>query len=277
MSKIFLSHNHNDKPFVRELASYLQQYGIEAWVDEAEIKIGDSLIEKVGTAIKENAFVGVVISRNSANSKWVKKELEIALQRELQEDRVVVLPIVLDDSELPLFLTGKLYADFSAPEKYYTELAKLLVALGAHQRPGQRVYISYTHDSPEHKGWVAELCRRLVLDGKNATFDYSFMQPGRDFWESIFFELARTNCVLLVVTPRYKVSALGVGGGALKREYDEILRLAASRSDIKVIPVMRDGDLPGTIPDEFSTRFAIDMRDYPPNENAYQQLLNVLS
>ena len=59
----------------------------------------------------------MVISRHSANSKWVKKELELALQRGLQEDRVVVLPIVLDDTELLIFLTGKLYADFSTPEK----------------------------------------------------------------------------------------------------------------------------------------------------------------
>lgn len=276
MSKIFLSHNHSDKPFVRELASYLKQSGIEAWVDEAEIKIGDSLIDKVGTAIKENAFVGVVISQNSVSSRWVKKELELALQRELHEDRVVVLPIVLDDAELPVFLTGKLYADFSVPEKYYSELAKLLDVLGAHQRPGQRVYISYTHDSPEHKQWVAELFRKLALDGKNVTFDYSFMQPGREFWESIFSELSRTNCVLLIVTPIYKVKALGVGGSGLKREYDEILRLAQTRSDMRVIPVLRAGDLPGTIPDDFSTRFAIDMRDYPPNEDAYHQLLRVL-
>ncbi|MFO1433971.1 MAG: toll/interleukin-1 receptor domain-containing protein [Candidatus Competibacteraceae bacterium] len=35
MSTIFLSHNHNDKPFVRELANYLRKYGIEVWVDEA--------------------------------------------------------------------------------------------------------------------------------------------------------------------------------------------------------------------------------------------------
>ena len=41
MTKIFLSHNHRDKEFVRELAGYLRQYGIEAWVDEAEIKIGE--------------------------------------------------------------------------------------------------------------------------------------------------------------------------------------------------------------------------------------------
>jgi hypothetical protein len=218
-----------------------------------------------------------VISQHSVDSKWVKKELELALHRELQEDRVVVLPIVLDKAELPTFLRGKLYADFSAPEKYYTELGKLLATLGAHQRPGQRVYISYTHDSPEHKAWVEELCRKLVLDGKNAIYDYSFMQPGRDFWEAIFLELSRTNCVLLIVTPTYKMSALGIGRVGLQREYDEILRLAASRSDMRVVPVLREGNLPGTIPDEFSTRFAIDMRGYPPNENAYQQLLKVLA
>jgi|SRR5271166_327174 len=277
MSKIFLSHNHNDKPFVRELASYLRRYDIEVWVDEAEIKIGDSLIEKVGQGIKENVFVGAVISRNSIDSQWVKKELEVALQRELKEGRVVVLPIVLDDSELPIFLTGKLYADFSAPEKYYGELSKLLDVLGAKQRPGQRVYVSYTHDSPDHKAWVAKLCSRLVLDGKNVTFDYSFMQPGIDFWESIFSELARTSCVLLIVTPRYKMSALGDVHSGLKREYDEIARLATSRPNMKIIPIVRDGNLPGTIPDEFVNRFALDMRDYPPNEAAYQQLLRALA
>jgi hypothetical protein len=120
MSTIFLSHNHNDKSFVRELAKYLQQYGIEVWVDEAEIKVGDSLTDKVGKAITENAFFGVVISKHSAKSAWVERELQIALQREFREKRVVVLPILLDDSELPVFLSDKLYADFSAPEKYYS-------------------------------------------------------------------------------------------------------------------------------------------------------------
>lgn len=155
MSTIFLSHNHNDKPFVRELASYLRDYGIDMWVDEGEMKIGDSLIEKVGKPIKENAFVGVVISRHSVISSWVEKELQIAFQREIREERVVVLQILIDDSELSIFLTDKLNANFSALERYYAELGKLLDTLGSSQRPGQRVYVSYTHDSPEHKGWVA--------------------------------------------------------------------------------------------------------------------------
>lgn len=272
MTTIFLSHNHNDKPFVRELASYLGHYGIQVWVDEAEIKIGDSLIDKVGKAIESNAFVGVVISKNSVQSPWVERELEIALQIELTEKRKVLLPIRLDESKIPIFLKGKPYADFSSPERYYTELGKLLDALGSQQKPGQRVYISYTHDSSGHKEWVKQLVRRLGLDGKNVTYDYSFMQPGRDYWDGIFLELARTNSVLLIVTLRYKATALGARHGGLKREYDEIVRLAESRPDMKVIPVLREGGF-DTIPHEFANRFAIDMRQYPASDNPYQQLL----
>ncbi|WP_149004544.1 toll/interleukin-1 receptor domain-containing protein, partial [Escherichia coli] len=39
---VFLSHNHNDKPFVRKLARDLENHGVHYWLDEAEMKIGDS-------------------------------------------------------------------------------------------------------------------------------------------------------------------------------------------------------------------------------------------
>ena len=47
MSSIFLSHNSKDKHFVRKLANDLRRQGFYVWVDEAEIKLGDSLIECV--------------------------------------------------------------------------------------------------------------------------------------------------------------------------------------------------------------------------------------
>ena len=39
---VFLSHNHNGKPFVRKLARDLENHGVHYWLDEAEMKIGDS-------------------------------------------------------------------------------------------------------------------------------------------------------------------------------------------------------------------------------------------
>ena len=50
-TSIFLSHNSQDKPFVRELARDLEAHGIRVWLDEAEINVVDSLIEKFSEGI----------------------------------------------------------------------------------------------------------------------------------------------------------------------------------------------------------------------------------
>jgi len=54
----------------------------------------------------------VVLSKNSIASEWCKKELNAGLIRELDEKKVLVIPCVIDDCEIPLFLREKLYADF---------------------------------------------------------------------------------------------------------------------------------------------------------------------
>lgn len=71
MSTVFITHSHQDKPFVRKLASDLLANGIQVWVDEAEIKVGDSLIQKISNAITESDFVIAVLSKSSVESHWV--------------------------------------------------------------------------------------------------------------------------------------------------------------------------------------------------------------
>lgn len=130
MASIFLSHSSRDKFFVRELADRLKAHGVTVWLDEAELKIGDSLTERIGSAIEENDYLGIVLSRNSIDSAWVQKELQVAMQRELREKRVVVLPLLLEEVVLPPFLKDKLYADFTDPKKYDEALPRVLKALG---------------------------------------------------------------------------------------------------------------------------------------------------
>ena len=126
---VFMSHSSKDKFFVRTLAEHLRSYGIKVWLDEAEINIGDSLTEKIGKAIENMDYVGVVLSHNSINSEWVQRELQIALQKEIKGKKVVVLPILIETVEIPPFLKDKLYADFTRPEKFENELSKLLRVL----------------------------------------------------------------------------------------------------------------------------------------------------
>jgi hypothetical protein len=124
---IFLSHTSDDKPFVRRLKNDLERHGVtKVWLDEAEIQIGDSLIKKIDEGLKMTKYIGVVLSPRSIKSAWVKKELDIAMTREIGSGEVVVLPLVMEECDLPSFLVGKLYADFYSPEKYEDSLQKLL-------------------------------------------------------------------------------------------------------------------------------------------------------
>ena len=130
MSSIFLSHNHADKPFARRLASDLRAAGHVVWIDEAEIDIGDSLVEKIREGIDEVDYVAAILSGASIQSQWVKRELDIASNREIEEGKVVVLPLLLEEVALPGFLKGKLYGDFRKEENYHESLSLLLRKLG---------------------------------------------------------------------------------------------------------------------------------------------------
>lgn len=109
---VFISYSHENEDFVNKLAAHLVKAKANVWVDQWELHVGDSLIAKIQTAIQQASALIVVLSEASVASEWCKKELNAGLIRELEEKRVVVLPLLLEDCELPLFLRDKMYADF---------------------------------------------------------------------------------------------------------------------------------------------------------------------
>lgn len=123
----FLSHSSADKPFIRQLAADLTANGIDVWLDEQRIKIGDSIPDKIAQGLAESDFFLLGVSENSANSEWVKKELNNALVSEVKRRKVHVLPLKIDGSEIPGIISDKLYADFS--KSYKQGLSDLLSAL----------------------------------------------------------------------------------------------------------------------------------------------------
>lgn len=109
----FISHSSVDKPFVRKLAADLVASGVQVWLDEQRIKVGDSIPESIAQGVAESDFFLVVISAASIVSPWVKKELNQALVHEIEKRRVRVLPILLDKVDRPETLRDKKYADFT--------------------------------------------------------------------------------------------------------------------------------------------------------------------
>jgi hypothetical protein len=126
MNSIFLSHNHTDRNFARRLAADLRYAGIHVWVDEAEIKPGDSLFDRLESGLRDSEYVGVVLSPAAVASRWVRVELNAALQMEVRYGKIKVIPILLHPCDVPTFLLDKIHIDFTEGQRYHDSAAELI-------------------------------------------------------------------------------------------------------------------------------------------------------
>ena len=110
--RVFLCHSSADKPFVDRLATDLTQMNVGVWYDKWEIKVGDSILAKISEGIESHDYLVIVLSKNSVQSDWVRLELNAGLMKELENKEVFVLPILLENCEVPIFLKEKRRADF---------------------------------------------------------------------------------------------------------------------------------------------------------------------
>lgn len=112
MPKIFISHSSKDQGFARQLASDLAELGYQPWLDEWEIKVGECIVSKIQKGLDECEYVIVVLSRNSVTSGWVDREWKDKYWDEVKTGKITVLPVLIDDCEIPSLLKTKKYADF---------------------------------------------------------------------------------------------------------------------------------------------------------------------
>ncbi len=109
---VFISYSRNDEEFVKKLSSNLARKNTHIWIDSWEMNAGDSVRTNLEKAIKNSSALLVILSKSSVQSKWCKWELDIGLLQELSERRVIILPVLLEDCDIPESLRDKLFADF---------------------------------------------------------------------------------------------------------------------------------------------------------------------
>ena len=97
---IFLCHAGEDKQqVVRPLAKKLYSGGISCWLDEAEVRWGESIAAKVNEGLNRSRFVIVVLSQDFLDKHWPQRELHSALHEEAGTGQVRVLPLLVGDME----------------------------------------------------------------------------------------------------------------------------------------------------------------------------------
>ena len=108
----FLCHSSADKAFVLRLANTLRGQDITVFLDEWDIQIGDSIQNKIEEGIRASDYFIVILSEKSVTSSWVDRELRAALSLTSERSRRFILPALIEQCEIPLFLRDLRYADF---------------------------------------------------------------------------------------------------------------------------------------------------------------------
>lgn len=111
--KVFLSHSSIDKSIVISVALDLQEKGISTWLDAFDILPGESITSKINKGLEECEFVLLFLSNNSVKSNWVTKEWETMLWDEINSGKIKIIPVKLEECEIPKILQTKKYIDLS--------------------------------------------------------------------------------------------------------------------------------------------------------------------
>ena len=127
--QIFISHSSRDKQLATWLSVDLANEGHAPWLDEWRIKAGESIPNKIAHGIDECEYLLVLLSPHSVKSGWVEREWSTKYSSEVAEGRVRVIPVLLEDCEIPTLLRVKKYADFRSD--YRRGLDQILEAIAS--------------------------------------------------------------------------------------------------------------------------------------------------
>lgn len=125
MANIFISHRKIDDAEAERLAYELRLANHHVWLDEWDIGLGDSIIERINEGLEGATYVVVCYSSSGVTSPWMGREWMSALARQLNGYNVKILPVLLTGGGPPAILADLKHADLVKDwDKGVSELLK---------------------------------------------------------------------------------------------------------------------------------------------------------
>jgi hypothetical protein len=90
-NEVFLSHSDGDRQFATSVAEVLRRHGIPVWYSRTNILGAQQWHDEIGAALQRCDWFAIILSSNSVESMWVKRELLYALQQHRFENKIVPL------------------------------------------------------------------------------------------------------------------------------------------------------------------------------------------
>lgn len=161
---VFISHSVKDREFVTLLATDLMQAGLSVWLDQWNVKVGDSFAKAIYDAIKESRFLLIVMSPDYFHSAWNKQEWQYALASEIQKQGVRLIPVLYRDCDIPPMLRIKQWVDFRDQTQYKMILHHLVRDL--YRLAPQANVATFDNELPKPGERLEELDQNTIFELK---------------------------------------------------------------------------------------------------------------
>ncbi|MCA9132488.1 MAG: toll/interleukin-1 receptor domain-containing protein [Planctomycetales bacterium] len=107
---VFICHSSADKAAAMQLAVDISRRGFPVWLKGWEMAAEASLHDRLTEAVSESYWFVVLLSPDAVAQDWCQSELQALLEEDCQ-GRVLVLPVLLQDCQLPNFLDNSPLTD----------------------------------------------------------------------------------------------------------------------------------------------------------------------
>jgi hypothetical protein len=113
MANVFISYRTSDAAEAERLANEIRAAGHHVWFFEWEVRLGDSIVQKMNEGLEGAAYVVVCYSSSGVLAPWMGREWMSTLARQLSGHSVKLLPVILTGGTPPAILADYRYADLS--------------------------------------------------------------------------------------------------------------------------------------------------------------------
>jgi hypothetical protein len=231
-AKVFISYSNVDEGFAKQLTHILDGIGIEYFLDSKDIKVSDSISDKVRKGLSACSAVVVIISPASLKSQWVPYEIGHATALGKK-----IIPLLTHPSlEVPTYLHDLKYTTHLEDVKEYLKVLFELPSTKKDVNPK-----SERKESPKQRDKIrAERNEMLIaeLRQKDGIRDCSVFQledhTDKGFLIFVEFDEEKTNAADVVSTIRTALTTLFPNipiWGEMKTEADNSVGFAYTYID----------------------------------------------
>jgi len=119
---IFVSYSSKDRPFALGLVKELKKLGVNVWIDQLGIGLGENWDNAIEEALERSETFMLILSPTSVESPNVQDEVSIAINTQKK-----MVPILIKECKLPMRWQRRQYADLANdPDKAINDILTFL-------------------------------------------------------------------------------------------------------------------------------------------------------